>query len=127
MNYPIGDFITRLKNAAMAEKTEVIVPYSQVKEEIAHVLVREGYLSSVRRDARAHRLFVSLAWEGKKPLISGTKNISRPGLRIYAGSHNIPMVPGGVGVTLVSTSKGITTGRNAREKGLGGEIIAQVW
>lgn len=126
-NYPIGDFVIRLKNAAAAGKVEVSAPYSRLKEEMAKVLVKEGYLSSTRRDLGKRVLVVSLSYKGKTPFLSGAKNVSRPGVRIYARSRELPVVAGGIGVTLVSTSKGVMTGKDARKRGLGGEVIAQIW
>lgn len=125
--YPVGDFVTSIKNAALAHKTQVSVPYSNMKEQIARVLVKEGYLSEITKDKKENLLKVSLAYRDREPLVSGAKNISKPGVRIYAKSREIPFVPGGIGVTLVSTPEGIMSGNQAKKKGLGGEIIAQVW
>ncbi len=133
-NYPIGDFITRLKNAAKAGRVEVPVPYSRIKENMAKVLLREGYLTSVKKDVDARVLIVTLAYKqsssrglGKLPLLTSGRNISKPGARIYSGSREIPRVAGGIGVTLISTSSGVMSDKEAKKKGLGGEVIAQVW
>lgn len=132
VNNPVGDFVTRIKNAAAANRVEVFVPYSKTKEQVAKVLVAEGYLSDVRHDVRARLLKVKLTYKrksaaGKIPAITGAKNISKPGVRIYAGAKAIPLVPGGIGITIISTSSGIMSNRVAKKKGLGGEILAKVW
>lgn len=126
-NYPVGDFITRIKNAAFARKTEISIPYSRIKEEIAKVLVKEGYLSEVTRDKENNLLKVTLTYKEREPLVSGAKNISKPGVRIYAKSREIPTVPGGIGITIVSTPVGVMSDKQAKKKGLGGEVIAQIW
>lgn len=132
VNNPVGDFITRIKNAASASRAEVSVPYSKTKEEVAKVLVKEGYLSDVRHDAKERLLVVALTYKerapaGKIPAITGTKNVSKPGVRIYAGAKEIPLVAGGIGITIISTSNGIMSNKEAKKKGLGGEVIAKVW
>lgn len=132
VNNPVGDFVTRIKNAAAANRAEVSVPYSKAKEQVAKVLVAEGYLSDVRHDVRERLLKVTLTYKekppaGKVPAITGTKNISKPGVRIYAGASAIPLVPGGIGITIISTSSGIMSNKVAKKKGLGGEVLAKVW
>ncbi len=127
---PIADMLTRVRNASRARHAEVIVPASRTKREIARILKEEGFISDVReeRDGPAQLLRLELKYvDGKVPVVSGLKRISKPGLRVYARKTDIPRVLGGLGVVIVSTSKGIMTGTQARAAELGGEILAYVW
>ena len=127
---PIADMLTRVRNASRARHTEVIVPASRTKREIARILKEEGFIADVReeRDGPAQLLHLELKYvDGKVPVVSGLKRISKPGLRVYARKTDIPRVLGGLGVVIVSTSKGIMTGTQARQAELGGEILAYVW
>jgi len=127
---PIADMLTRVRNASRARHAEVIVPASRTKREIARILKEEGFIADVReeRDGPAQLLRLELKYvDGKVPVVSGLKRISKPGLRVYARKTDIPRVLGGLGVVIVSTSKGIMTGTQARQAELGGEILAYVW
>ena len=127
---PIADMLTRVRNASRARHTEVIVPASRTKREIARILIEEGFIAGVReeRDGPSQLLRLELKYvDGKVPVVSGLKRISKPGLRVYARKTDIPRVLGGLGVVIVSTSKGIMTGSQARQAELGGEILAYVW
>ena len=127
---PIADMLTRVRNASRARHTEVVVPASRTKREIARILAEEGFIASVReeRDGTAAVLRLQLKYvDGKVPVVSGLKRISKPGLRVYAGKTEIPRVLGGLGIVIVSTSKGIMTGAQAHKAQLGGEILAYVW
>jgi small subunit ribosomal protein S8 len=127
---PIADMLTRVRNASRARHSEVIVPASRTKREIARILKEEGFIAEVReeRDGPAQLLRLELKYvDGKVPVVSGLKRISKPGLRVYAQKTDIPRVLGGLGVVIVSTSKGIMTGSQARKAELGGEILAYVW
>jgi len=127
---PIADMLTRVRNASRARHTEVIVPASRTKREIARILKEEGFIADVReeRDGPGALLRLDLKYvDGKVPVVSGLKRISKPGLRVYARKTDIPRVLGGLGVVIVSTSKGIMTGTQARQAELGGEILAYVW
>jgi small subunit ribosomal protein S8 len=127
---PIADMLTRVRNASRARHAEVIVPASRTKREIARILVEEGFIADVReeRDGPAQLLRLELKYvDGKVPVVSGLKRISKPGLRVYARKTDIPRVLGGLGLVIVSTSKGIMTGTQARAAELGGEILAYVW
>ena len=127
---PIADMLTRVRNASRARHAEVIVPASRTKREIARILKEEGFIADVReeRDGPAALLRLDLKYvDGKVPVVSGLKRISKPGLRVYARKTDIPRVLGGLGVVIVSTSKGIMTGTQARQAELGGEILAYVW
>jgi len=128
VNDPIGDMLIRIKNGYLARKVVVEVPYSKMKEEIAKLLVKEGYLKKFKIENLKFKILkLELKYEGKKPVIEGVKRISKPGVRIYAKAGEIPKVKYGFGITIVSTSKGIMTGREAKKKNLGGEVICQVW
>ena len=127
---PIADMLTRVRNASRARHTEVVVPASRTKREIARILKEEGFIAEVReeREGPAQLLRLELKYvDGKVPVVSGLKRISKPGLRVYAQKTDIPRVLGGLGVVIVSTSKGIMTGSQARKAELGGEILAYVW
>ncbi len=127
---PIADMLTRVRNASRAHHLEVIVPASRVKREIARILVDEGFIAgfSEERDGPAQLLRLTLKYvDGKAPVVSGLKRISKPGLRVYARKTEIPRVLGGLGIVIVSTSQGIMTGQQARKAQLGGEVLAYVW
>jgi len=127
---PIADMLTRVRNASRARHLEVLVPASRTKREIARILKEEGFIADVReeREGPAQLLRLELKYvDGKVPVVSGLKRISKPGLRVYARKTDIPRVLGGLGVVIVSTSKGIMTGSQARQAQLGGEILAYVW
>jgi small subunit ribosomal protein S8 len=129
MTDPIADMLTRIRNANMVQKTTVDIPASRVKEEIASVLKDEGFIKDYQRIAEGHgilRLYLKYGKDGQK-VISGLKRISKPGLRVYAKKDEIPKVLGGLGVAVISTSKGIITDKNARNMGVGGEVICYVW
>ena len=127
---PIADMLTRVRNASRARHTEVVVPASRTKREIARILKEEGFSADVReeRAGPAQMLRIELKYvDGKVPVVSGLKRISKPGLRVYAQKTDIPRVLGGLGIVIVSTSKGIMTGSQAKQAQLGGEILAYVW
>jgi small subunit ribosomal protein S8 len=127
---PIADMLTRIRNASRARHTEVVVPASRTKREIARILVDEGFIASVAEEKQGPvpTLRITLKYvDGKAPVVSGLKRISKPGLRVYAGKTEIPRVLGGLGIVIVSTSHGIMTGQQARQAQLGGEILAYVW
>jgi small subunit ribosomal protein S8 len=127
---PIADMLTRVRNASRARHTEVIVPASRTKREIARILKEEGFIADVReeREGPTDLLRLQLKYvDGKVPVVSGLKRISKPGLRVYAQKTDIPRVLGGLGIVIVSTSKGIMTGSQAKQAQLGGEILAYVW
>ena len=127
---PIADMLTRVRNANSARHTSVDVPASNMKKAIADILFDEGYISSVEKieDGKQGILRITLKYdENGKRVISGLKRISKPGLRIYVAKDELPQVLNGLGIALISTSKGIKTDKNARKEGLGGEVIAYVW
>lgn len=122
---PIGDLFTRIRNACLVSKREIVVPYSNTKYAILEVLKKEGYVADSKKVKR--ELVVSLAFKRRKPVISDIRNISRPGLRVYKSAKNIPNTLRGAGVAVISTSQGIMSGKEARKKGLGGEVLGEVW
>jgi small subunit ribosomal protein S8 len=127
---PIADMLTRIRNASRARHTDVVVPASRTKREIARILLEEGFIAgfSEERDGARQMLRVTLKYvDGKAPVVSGLKRISKPGLRVYARKTEIPRVLGGLGLVIVSTSQGIMTGAQARKAQLGGEVLAYVW
>ncbi len=129
---PIGDMLTRIRNAHMAGHPNVAIPHSTLKEEIAKVLQAEGFIEAYAvREGPKQSLTIDLKYFGKrrvrKPVISGIKRISSPGRRVYTGKREIPWVLSGMGIAILSTPKGVMTGAQARREGVGGEILAYVW
>jgi small subunit ribosomal protein S8 len=126
---PIADFLTRLRNGGRALKPEVSAPYSKIKAEIARILKQEGYISDFQLDTTgAHpQIKVTTKLANRAPAITGLRRVSRPGLRRYVGSKDIPRVLGGMGVAILSTPRGILTGQEAKRQNLGGELVAFVW
>jgi len=128
MTDPISDMLTRIRNASRAALPEVAIPHSRMKESIAHVLKREGYVSEVAVEGKPFKtLKIKLKYTGRQPVIEGVKRVSAPGLRRYIGSQDVPPVRGGMGVSILSTSEGIMTGTQARKKNVGGELLCVVW
>ena len=127
---PIADMLTRVRNASRARHTEVVVPASRTKREIARILVAEGFIADVseEQDGPTANLRITLKYvDGKVPVVSGLKRISKPGLRVYAKHTGLPKVLGGLGVAIISTSQGLLADRQANKKGVGGEVLAYVW
>jgi small subunit ribosomal protein S8 len=130
MTDPVADMLTRIRNANTAFKEEVVIPASSLKQRIAEILVREGYVNdaSVEGDGKDRRLIVHLKFgPNRQRTINGIKRISTPGRRVYAGRQDVPRVMGGLGIAILSTSQGILTDRQAVKQGLGGEVLAHVW
>ncbi|HEY2045694.1 MAG TPA: 30S ribosomal protein S8 [Candidatus Udaeobacter sp.] len=126
---PIADFLTRVRNGTSAQKQEVLIPYSKIKAEIARIFKEEGYISDYSVDTSgAHpRIKVVNKLADRSSAIAGLKRVSRPGLRRYVGADEIPRVLGGMGLAILSTSRGILSGREARKQKVGGELLAYVW
>jgi small subunit ribosomal protein S8 len=126
---PIADFLARVRNGARAQKPEVLIPYSKIKAEIARIFKEEGYISDYSVDTTgAHpRIKVITKLVDRTSAIAGLRRISRPGLRRYVGADEIPRVLGGMGLAILSTSRGILSGREARKQKVGGELLAYVW
>jgi small subunit ribosomal protein S8 len=125
----IADMLTRIRNAGTAGHAVCEIPASNVKKAIAQILLEEGYINRVEyfADEKQGKLKVTLKYAAKKPVISGIKRISRPGLRVYANSEELPKVLNGLGIAIISTSHGIMTDKKARSQGVGGEVLAYVW
>lgn len=126
---PIADMLTRIRNACRQKHQSVDVPYSKVKNELANILLEEGYVSKVEvAENGSHKtLRIELKYDSNKPVIQGLKRISKPGLRNYVEVENLPRVLNGLGIAIISTSKGIVTDRKARSLNVGGEVMAFVW
>ena len=128
MTDPISDMLTRIRNANRALLPTVEMPHSKVKESIAHILKQEGYVAEVAVEKNKFKTIkLKLKYQGKKSVIEGLKRISKPGLRRYVGSTEIPRVLSGMGVSVISTPEGLMTGSQARKKNIGGELICYVW
>jgi small subunit ribosomal protein S8 len=129
MTDPVSDLLTRIRNASEARHETVDVPSSKLKMEIARILKEEGYVSnfSLIQDNKQGIIRIQLRYAtGKSPVISSIQRVSRPGCRVFAGKSEIPSVLGGLGICIVSTSQGIYTGKQAQEKGLGGEVLCTI-
>jgi small subunit ribosomal protein S8 len=130
---PIADFLTRIRNGLRADHDEVAMPASTFKAELARILAEQGYIDSFTvipaPDGRAGQLLqIRLKYtEDRRSAISGLRRVSRPGRRTYVDAKHIPKVLGGMGTSIVSTSRGVMTGHDARREGVGGEVVAQVW
>ncbi|MEG2348133.1 MAG: 30S ribosomal protein S8 [Clostridia bacterium] len=126
---PIADMLTRIRNANSAKHTTVDIPYSKVKKAIADILVSEGFVASqdVLEDGNHKTIRLTLKYENKTKVLQGLKRISKPGLRIYANVEQLPRVLNGLGIAVVSTSKGIMTDKEARKENIGGEVLAYIW
>jgi small subunit ribosomal protein S8 len=127
---PIADMLTRIRNASAARHRELTLPSSRIKREIARILVEEGFVDSFSTSQEGVQEMLSLQLkyvEGRTPVVSGLKRISKPGLRVYARKTEIPRVLGGLGTAILSTSQGIMTGSQARKLNLGGEVLCYVW
>ena len=129
MTDPIADMLTRIRNGIMARHTRVQIPSSKLKVAIAAILKEEGYIRDfdVVQDNPQGTLRIGLRYVDKRPVISHIKRVSKPGLRVYTGRDRIPRVRGGLGTAILSTPKGVMTGRKAYQLGLGGEVICYVW
>ena len=122
---PISDMLTRIRNAYGALHKDVSVPRSRLKESMASILKEEGYVDDVNLAER--EIVIQLKYDGGKPLISGLKRISKPGRRVYVGVEDIPRVQNGLGICILSTSKGILEGQIARNENVGGEVLCEIW
>ena len=128
MTDPISDMLTRIRNANAALLPTIELPHSKVKESIAHILKREGYIAECQVEGKPFKkIKLKLKYQGKKGVIEGLRRVSSPGLRRYVGSTEIPRVLGGLGTSIVSTSQGLMTGTQARKQNLGGELLCYIW
>ena len=127
---PIADMLTRIRNANTALHPETRMPSSKLKEQVARILSEEGFIDGYKvEDARVGKeLTVTLRYNTERqPILSGIKRISKPGLRVYSGTSDVPRVRGGIGISIVSTSDGVMTDREARKRNVGGEVLCEVW
>jgi len=126
---PIADFLTRLRNANSARKAEVLAPYSKIKAEIARILKQEGYITNYEIDTTGQhpQIKVTMKLVNRASAITGLKRISKPGLRRYVGAQEVPRVLGGMGISILSTPRGLVTGNEAKKQNVGGELLAYVW
>lgn len=126
---PIADMLTRIRNAAKQKHATVDVPYSKVKAEISNILLNEGFIADreVVENGTHKNIRITLKYKENKCVIQGLKRISKPGLRIYAEKEELPRVLNGLGIAIISTSKGIVTDKVARKNNVGGEVVAYIW
>ena len=126
---PIADMLTRIRNASAAKHATVDIPSSNMKKAIAEILLQEGYIKNYQliNDGVQGVIKVTLKYNGNEKAIAGLRRVSKPGLRVYAGADELPYVLRGLGVAIISTSKGILTDKKARESNVGGEVLAFVW
>jgi small subunit ribosomal protein S8 len=133
MTDPIADFLTRMRNAAQAQHHDVTLPSSKLKVELARILKEQGYIDDYEIQAAAGErpgmeITVTLKYTAeRKPVITGMQRVSRPGQRTYVDHEHIPRIQGGMGTAIISTSRGLMTGHDARAAGVGGEVVARVW
>ena len=129
VNDPIADMLTRIRNAQIAKHDAVVLPASNTKKAIAKILLAEGYVKSVDfvDDGPQGSIKIALKYVNKQPVIAGLKRISKPGLRVYARAEELPKVLGGLGIAIISTSKGLMTDKEARKEMIGGEVLAYIW
>jgi small subunit ribosomal protein S8 len=133
MTDPIADFLTRLRNAAKAQHHQFTAPSSKLKRELARILAEQGYIEAYQVHAAGpglpgEEITVTLKYtDDRKPVITGLQRVSRPGQRTYVDHAHIPRIQGGMGTAIISTSKGVMTGHEARLEGVGGEVVARVW
>jgi len=130
MTDPIADMLTRIRNGLLARHKSVEVPASKLKLEIARILKEEGYIEDYEfvQEGPQGKIVLALKYdENRRPAIAGLKRISKPGRRVYAGVKKLPWVMGGLGIAIISTSQGIMTDHEARRRGVGGEILCEIW
>ncbi len=128
MSDPISNMLTQIRNASLALLPNVEMPHSKMKESIAHILKKEGYIADCAVEGKTiKRLKLKLKYQGRKGIIEGLKRVSTPGLRRYVGATEVPRVLGGMGVAILSTPRGVMTGGDARKQNVGGELLCFVW
>ncbi len=127
MTDPIADMLTRIRNAHRALLPTVEMPHSKLKESIAHILKKEGYVAEVAIEGTPRAIKLKLKYDGRKGVIDGLRRVSTPGLRRYVGATDIPRVRNGLGTAIISTSQGLMTGVQARKNNIGGELLCYIW
>jgi small subunit ribosomal protein S8 len=126
---PIADYLTRIRNAAKAKHRRVDIPSSHLKKAISQILMEKSFISGFKilEDKKQHVLRINLKYHNGQPVITGLRRISKPGIRLYRGSKELPRVLGGLGIAIISTSKGVMTDVQAKKENVGGEILAYIW
>lgn len=129
MTDPIANFFIQIKNGYMAEKEQVVAPFSKMKYELAKLLAKDNYIQGVKIETEDSKKYlkIQLKYKGKVPAFSEIVRISKPGRRVYVKKNEIPQVLGGLGITVLSTPEGIVDGKEAKKKGLGGELLCKLW
>lgn len=128
VNDTISDMLTRIRNANLAKKKIVCMPLTRISQQISHILQKEGFIESFQISSSSElHLFLKYKGRDNKPCITNLRRISKPGLRIYANHKEIPKILGGMGIVILSTSQGIMTDREARFRGIGGEVLCSLW
>ena len=135
INDSISDMLTRIRNASLAKKTNVSIPFTNLNLEIAQILEKEGFIENLQQSLELNTILISLKYRSKKVFttktkescITNLKRISKPGLRIYSNYKEIPRILGGTGIVIISTPVGIMTDREARSRGIGGELLCSIW
>jgi len=129
VNDPIADMLIQIKNAGLAKRSAIDLPFSRMKFEVAKILVKEGFINTAEKTGIAPRtrLSITLKYLDDKSVMTDVKRISKPGLRWYVDKKNLPRVLGGMGIAIISTSRGIMTDREARKMGVGGEVLCHIW
>ena len=129
MTDPISDMLTRIRNAQAVQKLDVLIPFSKLKYQIANILEKANFIQSAEKKGRGIKknIKITLKYVNKMPGIAGLKRISKPGQRIYLSAKQIRPIRGGIGISIISTSKGLMTNKDARKKKLGGEVICEIW
>ena len=126
---PIGDMLIQIKNAALAKKSSILLPYSKLKFALGQILLKEGYIGSIEKtgeDPKAS-LAIAIKYEDNHSVITDVSRVSKPGQRWYVGKRDIPTVVGGMGIAILSTPQGLMTGIEAKKKGIGGELLCKIW
>ena len=129
VNDPVGDLLAQIKNASMAGLRSIELPHSRMKLSVAKILSQEGYVGTVETTGKAPKqmLKIGIRYHGDVPVLIGVKRMSKPGLRTYVNKSSIPTVVGGMGIAIVSTPQGVMTGKDAKTKGIGGELLCTIW
>jgi small subunit ribosomal protein S8 len=128
MTDPIADMLTRIRNAQMAKKSQVVLPWSKIKQAISEILVKEGFLTSTEKISdKFPELKLTLKYDNGKPFVRSLQRISKPGCRVYVRKDELPNVLGGQGIAIISTSRGLFTNKEAKTSGLGGEVVCEIY
>lgn len=129
VNDAIGDMLIQIKNASLARRARIELPYSRVKAQVAKILAEEGYVDSIKEAGELPRktLQITIKYQEGVPVLTNLRRKSKPGLRVYIGKDKIPVVVGGMGIAILSTPQGIMTGKEAKKRGVGGELLCEVW